>query len=1434
MADDGDAEDPDFKLYVALGLLKQFWNPHNLGAETKPDGVPSWRMQQSTGLDPAVVAALERQLNATIDELEERLRKKSTLENARGALQDAKVMVYPSSNVSLRADFTNNALRALRKQASAFEGATEAPTPPPPADAVVAQRDDPCNDFSDDKRRMTEAVGHHGLLTQAMDVEVVDPRLFLQEEVEWAELKNDAMEHAKHGTYFYRGNYWTLKQLDTLAKKHRERVEAQVASESQVDGYRRARGLIDDRDMGLHNEWEEWTKQEVRKRLLRDNMDAESLEREFARRLVIVHIDVLDEIQRRASTAKSEDPAESVTYGYEMDSLVQNVAHLLKYRRCVKLAKLVYKRQGVGSLHDQYEAKLLNKELAHSHQDESNTEMGIARRIIRQAHVSNYVHYTYTSPDYVNEQKQSVRDKQRAAIVDVDKQRGLTYYPEEYPTNPPMAPIMCAAPPRMGKSHLTLLLASFAVKFGGHVEYGVAPNAAIPVAETFERVKRLQWKRQSLRCLKDPKTPQMDRPPEIGNLNVYSQDESKQIQQMNARIHTLASDVNAWVLHVRDEAQHVYKVADKMNTALADSFPIFYGLNMCVSATLLPACMEGELVGNLNSVRQLLRVKNSDHPTRSALEKYAILQPWSFPIGPDFLVPPSTRFFGNTYGNDRYPDDFDDLDDGWYKQIYDPDALVLSRPTNYYGTWLHVKEYRGVDVNDELDARHIMSESDVYIDDCLVPSRLLHAAMLDNPTFGKGAPFNLNVAYDAYLVQFNRRNRKYYDEVSGNIKADRGLRIANQPIHRLTVDAAWVMDHARAWMDEQPHDIEGTPGGKIYPMLITAPDFMQIKRLQWVSLMLKVAWLRMHEDYMNNVGRNLPPDEVRERYGVVALVYQSEKSVFSSMAAPEDVGPEVKERKVIAITFDPTLPENRFPMHAYPDLPTGTMESSIFIPTITPKHYEAHEQLFKTIQQRARLRSDGSRQLDQVDPPELFERLNALQFLLKGLPPYNALTGQDAYSQVERFPKLVHRLYRFDMEDCWMRVNNPQQMDKDELKDAYAYEDQDDQANATRPNNQTAYIIGSVFNNDTFSRDNNTEGCDNEPRRQDEMQDPYANPAGSFSGGASQQDGPQSPAAAPRIENDPDKPYAIPPCKGDDPDGTDGILPPKRRLPNMNAIALRLCISGYHNAQDAIKDAHTRCGIHKVAAAGYKMFEAGLTLQTTFAEADGTRRMFVPKYVSFALRRSARLLPGGRKENPEHEMAPNLSVLYQLLGRGFADTKQVELPTNWKLVVLSRTQVRKTVKLYGNAELLMSRFKNESIEGRKLALGSLLESITGSPYNDIKTKFLGKKETKQRASQLLLDASTLNRLLSMDVAEVGQWPFHRMRDCLTGDHRSPIGAAGLTEAEQELENAWPAFVPGTTDLQRHETPIALVTNGDGNGGGHGGLTEGLEFAPFTP
>ena len=221
------------------------------------------------------------------------------------------------------------------------------------------------------------------------------------------------------------------------------------------DWYRNQHGLTD------VNEWDAWTNAEVRRRLADNAMTApkrEELHHEFVRRLVVVHRKALEAIAKRSG-------GESVTEGYEMDSLVQNAAHLIKYRRCVKLAKLIYLRKGRGSLHDQDEAKLLNKEFAHAHQDERDTEMGIARRIIRQAHVANHVHYQYATP---NKAADAVGSDVQCMI---DGKKGNIYRTDAYYTNPPMAPILCASPPRMGKTAMSLLVASFAAKLGGNVMY---------------------------------------------------------------------------------------------------------------------------------------------------------------------------------------------------------------------------------------------------------------------------------------------------------------------------------------------------------------------------------------------------------------------------------------------------------------------------------------------------------------------------------------------------------------------------------------------------------------------------------------------------------------------------------------------------------------------------------------------------------------------------------------------------------------------------------------------------------------------------------------------------------------------------------------------------------------------------------------------------
>ena len=1313
---------------------------------------------------------------------------------------------------------------------------------------VARRRADPCAfDLDAEHRmRMTAAVDHHGFATPLPSNAHTEDDTFLGDDKSvWHRLYAGVEKSiVDTGTYFARSQIWTIKALDDLYKQHR--AEELMKQAGFVDGD--AWG-----PWGPDRVWQQWTEGRLAERFPPPVEDME-----FVRRLVVVHVKALDAIQENA---KCEGGAESVTDGYEMDSLVQNVAHMLKYRRCVKLAKLLYKQQGIGSLHDQYEAKLLNKEYAHAHQDERGTEMGIARRTIRQAHVANYVHYTYTEPirlrrledkDQGKGGKAKAKDKQaeeeyvrrfdESRPLVLNKKKKTWYFPEEYTTNPPMAPIMCAAPPSMGKSRLTLLAASFVVKLGGHVEYGVAPNNGHPVNETKDRIDRLCWKEQGFthdHTLNKNAT-------KVAHVNVYSEDGAiTDIPMMNLRIHKLANDVHKWVLHVRDEAQHVFKLAASINTQLADSFPIFYGLNMCVSATLLPACMEGELLGNLNSVRELLEVKKGGlaFVTRSALEKYAILQRWSFPIGPDFLVPPVDYFLGNDQwvlaqspeGRGRYPSDFVAEDDGWYKDIYDPAPVPDRRGTNYYGTWLHVEEYAGEDENDENGKRYLESGADVFLDDCLQPSRDIHRMIMrESAAYRKMELFDLGGAYVLYLKEFNRRNHKYFDEASGDIVADARKRVANQPIHRITQDAAWVLEHARTWMDEDSVNLMATDDSNgawlhpmlimapdvLHPMLIMAPDVLQSRRMEWVVVLLKVAWWRMHEDFMNNVSRcrECTAEQLRERYGIVVLMYQSEKAHFDLLAADKDIGQEVPNRKVIAITFDPTLPENRFPIHAFenaPELPTGTMESSIFIPTLTSEHYKAYHRLFRTLTYHLKEKTNGP------EHQALFQYVNAFQFLLRGCPPYKAfIKGSerkktaDTFEDQAQFPPLVHRLYRFDTENCWLRVPNPLAMDADDQ----VYADTED---------HDGLLAGG---GDLTGQNHNYSGCDQDAthhRDGRQRPEPYATPPGTAGNGDNGGGVPPQQPQAP--QQGADGAYSMPRCKkgggGDDPDAG-----PKRRLPNLNAIALRLCVNGYGNAQDAIKAVHENCGITKVAAAGYKMFEAGLTIQTTFKDKNADMQMFVPKYMAMALKQP---LPfTGRYEqatnNKEHAMAPNLSSLYQMLGRGFVDTKNVRLPKDWKLVVLSRPGVRNYVKLYGNSELLLSRPRNESIEGRKLALGSLLASVTNhnstkAPYDEIKGKWLGKKESGSRSTNDQIRRYTLHHVLSMDVddekrlpshprKEVGRWPFHVMRDCLDGAHK-PTNRDGLTDGEERLEGGCSVYQADSLELERYEGETLAGTRG---------------------
>ena len=215
-------------------------------------------------------------------------------------------------------------------------------------------------------------------------------------------------------------------------------------------------------------------------------------------------------------------------------------------------------------------------------------------------------------------------------------------------------------------------------------------------------------------------------------------------------------------------------------------------------------------------------------------------------------------------------------------------------------------------------------------------------------------------------------------------------------------------------------------------------------------------------------------------------------------------------------------------------------------------------------------------------------------------------------------------------------------------------------------------------------------------------------------------------------------------------------------LTDLNGIALRLCLTGFRNAQEAVRASLLSCNIVKVAAVGYQMFEAGLTLQSTFTTSDDAgaqqTHMFVPKYMSVAVP-SEEMVDVGPPQPVNR--APELSSLYQLIGRGFVDMKKTVLPSNWKLNLLSQPGVRNLCKLYGDTELLFSQIGNESIEGRKLTLGTVLSEVQWS--RDIWNRRVKRGEADSTAET---GHSDLYRLLN--VSERHSRPFRNLRYCLSG------------------------------------------------------------------
>ena len=1027
----------------------------------------------------------------------------------------------------------------------------------------------------------------------------------------------------------------------------------------------------------------------------------------FVWRLVVLHLRVLD-------TIGVDEDAPQVTTCCEMGSLVQAVAHLLKYRRCVRWAKCIYKSAGVGSFHDRYLAGLLNKKFAHEHQDQSNTEIGIARRMIRQAHVANFVNYQYAKPTKAF--KRAFRADVQC-VVDGGVKLGAFYRTESYYTNPPMAPILCAAPPRMGKTAMSLLMASFAVKLGGNVQYGVWPRAAVSVTEVHAHLRSLGWFTKG-----------------IGDaLRVYAHDETGAASETAKRVHQLANNLTDWVLHIRDQ---VHALANEESNAQLkahqeNTYPLFYGMNMCVSATLLPAMGSRQLVGSDDSIRDLMvACYGIDRVDRRLREECVVLQPWSFPVGPDPLVPPRTDF--PMYGS---------AVETWYREHY---GSPNDRTGHYYGTWLHTTPNR----------EKLESKTGVLVDDALEEAIDSHQTWIgarlrnftrDDP-LGE-APYKPTDAYNVFLKLHNRYSTKYWDE-QAEIFANGGpARVVNAPIACLTNDAARILKQASEWMDHPSMvhlDASGSSRELLHPMFLAAPSKQAPHKsgdMDWAVHICKQAWLHMHKDYVRTRIRNdIKPEELVMRYGVTVLVHSPNRDaerIVDVVAKREDMY-EVEGAQLVAVTFDPRLPENRFKNQKYTDadLPDGRLQPSALIPVLTPAIIDKYKEAFEAA---------GD------------EGLSAYNYLRNGLE-----------SNPAEFPPMSSHLYRFDMRKCYDRTNCQSTNDEPYDFPGPAADEGGDRGGKGGEDEEDEEVEEAGVADEDIDLDELFAPEEEENADPDDVMDPEDEPEAP----EEVEDGevtfwaPFGNYPVRRGDINPDVDDAIQAMCGD-PGGGGGDDDPSAtggpRITDLNGIALRLCVRGHPTVHAAAKHAALECNIHKIAVVGFKMFDSG-TLQATVRDEarPGDRHHYVPRYMSLA-------------PNQTESKGRNLSELYQMIGRGFARMRGVPLPSNWRLDLLASKGTRKLCRLYGNAELLLSQIRNESVEGRKMTLGTVLGSI-GDANNGLEYQSILNEPLKGDKAKAL----SARRVLAVQTGY--HRPFRVVRDCLSGEG-APTRTADLLPHE---------------------------------------------------
>jgi len=606
---------------------------------------------------------------------------------------------------------------------------------------------------------------------------------------------------------------------------------------------------------------------------------------------VVVHLRALEAI---STLAEGSDRFVNICESVDLASLVENVRHMLVYRTEVRRAK-----------------------------SSASAVSPIAQGIRRQ-----YDHNTQLNHELG---ERGYPDGHR-----VDAPGARVHF------NPPMLPMFCSAPPRMGKSAVALLLSSLAVKLGGRVFYGVAPNKVVPVNEMLHKVRSaLQWtpkpppltnitKRQRLAAAASAarttgqglQVNDHDRPMH-DNLHIvfYSHHvPTTELKAVIARIDALSKTQGEWVLHVRDEAQflvkdssYYYKVgkADKsipeyepgwkrppeLLAYLRGTYPLKCGLSLCVSATLLPVLTETQLVGRVSHERWgYIDEEDAERDERDERDHEAARLAIGDASAPRMVAVLSPQR-GNLHVSDETP--------YWIKEHY-PTLIrrgVYDVPRSYYGTMEHVVPWKAED------------EEDVtYMNDGMW--RLDEHSVADNYP---------ELKHQLALVQ-----------AKGDESVPGMPRVYSPVVYSPSEDAVAVLSHARAWLEQGEDDnadqfrrTSEAGAHRFVPMYLLSPTRTQRGdggTADWVQQIFKLAWLRMHgwftggddslppsHDVVGSLPQQLNKRNLRVHYGMIALVYASDENDVErrrySRSLPS-VG-DGKEGELLVYCFDPVDPENR-------------------------------------------------------------------------------------------------------------------------------------------------------------------------------------------------------------------------------------------------------------------------------------------------------------------------------------------------------------------------------------------------------------------------------------------------------------------------------------------------------------------------------------------